>query len=243
MKFLIKSGKIAAIISLLIFTGLFFAGQGTAGTLTFDYDVTFSGVSPAGPAPYLTSTFDDTSAASGYDVRLTVFAGNLDPTYESITKLYFNLNPSLDASLLTFQVASTDPGNTTPNSVTGKDNDYKADGDGLYDIYFDMPPPPGDMNARFTDNETLIYDIGYSGGASLTAQSFNFISFPDGGEGEYFAAAHVQGINVLGCDPESDPGCDSGWVAVVPEPISSTLFMVGAATLGFRRFRKRKSIS
>ena len=27
-------------------------------------------------------------------------------------------------------------------------------------------------------------------------------------------------------------------ISVVPEPISSTLFMVGAATLGFRRFRK-----
>ncbi|HDO25952.1 MAG TPA: DNRLRE domain-containing protein [Nitrospirae bacterium] len=29
-------------------------------------------------------------------------------------------------------------------------------------------------------------------------------------------------------------------VSVVPEPISSTLFLVGAATMGFRRFRKMK---
>ncbi|UCD35806.1 MAG: PEP-CTERM sorting domain-containing protein, partial [Nitrospiraceae bacterium] len=27
---------------------------------------------------------------------------------------------------------------------------------------------------------------------------------------------------------------------VVPEPISSTLFLVGAATLGYRRFRKKR---
>ena len=28
-------------------------------------------------------------------------------------------------------------------------------------------------------------------------------------------------------------------MAVAPEPISSTLFLIGAATLGFRRFRKK----
>lgn len=31
-------------------------------------------------------------------------------------------------------------------------------------------------------------------------------------------------------------------VNVVPEPISSTLFLVGAATLGFRRFRKTTEV-
>lgn len=36
----------------------------------------------------------------------------------------------------------------------------------------------------------------------------------------------------------------SGYTAtVVPEPVSSTLFIVGAATLGFRRFRKNKKLS
>ena len=31
----------------------------------------------------------------------------------------------------------------------------------------------------------------------------------------------------------------SGDVSVVPEPVSSTLFIIGGATLGFRRFRKK----
>ena len=34
-------------------------------------------------------------------------------------------------------------------------------------------------------------------------------------------------------------GIDLGSTTVVPEPVSSTLFMIGAATLGFRRFRKK----
>jgi len=33
--------------------------------------------------------------------------------------------------------------------------------------------------------------------------------------------------------------CPECTIAVVPEPISSTLFIVGGATLGFRRFRKK----
>ncbi len=34
---------------------------------------------------------------------------------------------------------------------------------------------------------------------------------------------------------------DLASLTVVPEPVSSTLFIIGAATLGFRRFRKRKN--
>ncbi len=97
-----------------------------------------------------------------------------------------------------------------------------------------MPPPPGNFNSRFTNNETIIYEIGYNGAATLDSQSFNFISYPDGGEGEYFAAAHIQGID----DGDED---NSGWVAVVPEPVSSSLFIIGGLTLVFRRFWKRKT--
>ncbi len=117
-------------ILIVFFLATSINGQAIAGTLNFNYDYVFSGMNPAGPTPYLTSTFDDTAATTtDYDVRLTIFAENLDPGHESITKLYFNLDPTLDASLLTF--TAIDNSNAEPNSVTGIDNNYKADGDGL----------------------------------------------------------------------------------------------------------------
>jgi hypothetical protein len=42
-----------------------------------------------------------------------------------------------------------------------------------------------------------------------------------------------------GCIPNCDLYYGSTGFTVVPEPVSSMLFIVGAATLGFRRFRKK----
>ncbi len=224
--------KVLFMLSFVIIVAFAAAGQAKAATNTFDFDVVFSGETPGGSGPYLTATFDDGAADAGYDVRLTVHAGNLDPGLESATKLYFNLDPALDASLLTFNAEYT--ADSVPNSVSGADNAYKADGDGWYDVYFNMPPPTGQYGPRFTDNETLIYDIGYSGAETLDISSFTYFSVPGGAEGQYLAAAHIQNIGGNGMGSEG-----SGWVGVVPEPVSSTLFLVGAATLGYRRFKKK----
>ncbi|MBI5100000.1 MAG: hypothetical protein HZB30_12275 [Nitrospirae bacterium] len=199
-------------------------GQAKAGTIIFPLDYEISGgTSPQGSAPWATATFVD---AGSNTVQLTMSATNLTGT-EFITRWFFN--SSVDSTGLTFS-----PVNITAISeptINKASNYYKADGDGYFDIDFDFQTSAG--TGRFTGGETIVYNIT---GSSINATTFNLISAPDGaGNGLYNSVAKVQGIN--GSDGTS------GWIAnttVVPEPVSSTLFIVGGLVLGFRRFRKMK---
>ncbi len=225
MKKLIKKLKVFLFVFVAFIAATLTVGQANADTLIYDLNFMLTGTSPEGSTPWISATFDD-SFGGANDVRLTMSAGNL-MLDESIAYWLFNFDPALDPTLLSFSVVGT-PGAVPNNINTGADA-YKADGDGFYDIEFDFPPSPGNFASRFTTGETVVYDISYS--SAIDVSSFNFISAPNGGEGEAFSAAHIQSIGV---------GEDSGWIAVVPEPISSTLFIVGGATLGFRRFWKKR---
>ena len=103
---------------------------------------------------------------------------------------------------------------------TARPNQLRAGSDGIYDILFDFPPPPGQQAARFNAGESLVYDI--SGIAGLTADSFNFFSEPGPGStaGPFLSVARFQ----------DTPGGGSDWVGAVPVPAAVWLF--GSGLLG-----------
>ncbi|MHB8535826.1 MAG: VPLPA-CTERM sorting domain-containing protein [Sulfuricaulis sp.] len=195
-----------------------------AATVTFNYDTLISGSTPAGTSPWITATFDD-GGTSG-TVTLTMSASGLVPS-ENISGMYFNLNPALNLSSLSFSYLGT-TGPAATSVQVGTDS-YKADGDGKYDILFNFPTGSG-----FDAGETVKYQI--TGISSLTAQSFNFLSACGNpscsGPGSFYAAAHVQNIN----------GYNSGWIAsnagVVPIPAAVWLF--GSGLLGLVGIARRK---
>jgi hypothetical protein len=213
MKFLTSAaGAIALIV----------AAPASAATLVYDFGTSFGDVPASGPAPWLTATFDD--GGSPGSVTLTMSAlGSLQTS--SISEVYF----SFDSSIIDLAVSVIDDSAVGPTSIFIGQNSYQADGDGIYDLYFDLPPPPGSMADRFSANETIIYQIT---GTGLTAASFNYLSEPGGGNGPFYAAAHVQ---------QTGDGSQSDWIGVVPIPAAVWLFGSGLGLLGW--MRRKSSIA
>ncbi len=201
------------------------AAAASSATLTLGLSIEFSGgVAPAGATPWLVAEFDD-SFGGPNTVRLTLSAPNLTggASGESVEVWMFNFDPALDPTLLTFTAVSN--GDSVPNAISSGVDAFMADGDGRFDIQFDFPPPPGSDAARFTDGETVVYDLTYV--SPIDVGSFDFFSLGSAGNGTFQSAAHVLGTG---------GGEASGWVGT-PEPGTALLLGFGLVGLAYRRRR------
>lgn len=224
--FFIK-GTVLVTVALIGIALLLLSGTASAATVTFNYDISFGTVTPDGPAPYATSVFDDGGGAG--TVVLTMFVaatvGDAD-----VTQMYFNLDPTLDPTSLVFtRLSGTGPNAPSTTILLGIDA-FMANGDGMYDILFDLPPKPGQNQKRFNAGEDLVYQI--SGIATLTASSFNLFSSPGGGGGGPFLSA-AQFVDTGPAQENSD------WVGAVPEPSSLTLLSLGILLIAGAAWRRR----
>lgn len=203
------------------------ASSAQATSITFGLDFEFSGGTQpsSSTTPWVTGTIDDSVGGSN-TVRFTMSAGNLTGGNggEALAFFYLNFDPLLDAADLIFTVV--DNSDSIPNEVLMENNTFMANGDGFFDIAFNFPQPPGSGALRFTEGETVIYDLTYT--SAIDVSSFLFFSEMGGGSGEFLAAAHIQ---------RTGGGQESGWIGAVPEPGSATLLGLGITALGVMRRR------
>lgn len=222
---IMKKLIVASALSISIF-GFTSLAQSTIITYNLDYEFS-GGAEPQGPAPWLTVTFDDNGGSGSVEMTLTSHL--IDDEFIQSGGLYLNFDPNLDATALGFSYVS---GYTGIEDILLGTNNYKADGDGFFDIemVFDNAPP----SDRFGAGDSLVYNITLDG---ITASSFAFASVngPVGKTG-FHAAAHIASIG---------EGGDSGWIGdrggttPVPEPATILLFGTGLAGLAGIARRKR----
>ncbi|MDD2942764.1 MAG: PEP-CTERM sorting domain-containing protein [bacterium] len=183
-----------------------------------DLDEKFSGDAPKGSEPWISAELTQQGANS---ILLTLTSGLVNKEFMSLFSL--NLAPLLNPDLLSLSWVS---GVKADDWDTGA-NLFKMDGDGYYDLLLSFDTSNKKGSDRFGAGDTSQYLI--SGISGLSPLDFLYVD-NGGKKGDFYAAAHIQGIG-----RKAD---DSGWIGAddyektssVPEP--STIFLLGAALLG-----------
>jgi hypothetical protein len=208
-----------------------------ADTVTYDFGSVSSGGTPAGKDPWVQATFTDAGMPAG-TVQLTLNAGNLSGS-EFVSGWYFNLNPGLDPTALTFTSSGSSGSFTAPAISTGTDG-FKAGPDGKFDVLFGFSTA---NSGQFTSGDSMTLDISGIGG--LTANDFNWLSTCAGGNGLYSSAAHIQSIDGSDSSAWVNPTSTLLQNESLDRPVpdnSTTIMLLGASLLVIEVMRRKLRI-
>jgi hypothetical protein len=206
----------------------------SASTVTYDFGQLSGGTAPAGSPPWISAVFSDSGANT---VQLTLNAANLVGT-EYVSCWYFNFNPGLDPTSLSFTPTGSSGSFTSPSVQTGA-NGFKAGPDGKYDILLTFSSV-----GQFSGGDSITFTI--TGLSGLTATDFDQLSTQAGGSGSYSSAAHIQSIA---------PGDATAWInptattvlgnaqtaPAVPDG-SVTIVLLGASLLAVEAMRRKMQV-
>ena len=197
------------------------------------------GADGGGP-PYMTALFEDIVAQPG-KVRLTLSTFGLTSPNEFVSKWYFNLNPTMDVSNLSFSLdAGATTAVTSPNYSFVKDeNDLDLGGQA---VGFDFGTEFGTRNRaekRFAADELFIGTIS-SSQSGLNANSFKFLNAGDGNNDIFFyGIAHVQGIAGGLSTKLGGEIIQPSPVTILPLPTAALAGCVLVSAVGLYRLRQR----
>ncbi len=214
-----------------------FAGAASvsASTVNYSFGQVSGGDAPAGSPPWVQASFTDVGMPAN-SVQLTLSAVNLSGG-DFVSSWYFNVDPTLNPSSLTFSVASSTGLFTDPTIQTGA-NSFKAGPDGKFDILLGFATG-GTAATQFGSGDTLTYII--SGISGLTADDFNSLSTTAGGKGAYYSAANIHSSG--DCPSWINPTTTTfiqgnARTDNVPDG-SATITLLGAALAGIGVFRRK----
>ena len=193
------------------------AAPSASAAYTIELNQSYQGASPSGDPPWLSASFSQQDSDT---VRLTL-TSRLEGS-EYACDWLFNLNPAFDAAGLSFSpVSSTLSLNHPPEAGN---NAFALDGtSGRFDIAFHFELWSYDLDARFSADDEVVYDISRAGG--LLESDFAF-----GSEGSSFRVPPISVANVSGIGPEFATGSirDSGAsLNAVPAPPALILAILG----------------
>ena len=204
--------SLLGVASLFLVLAAHGTAQADSGPVIFEDFVKFKGIGAG--TPDLMATIVNITGG----VRITMFAPTLLGS-DKITEWYFNVIVGVG---------------TLPTHESGQDgtamaalDDFKADGDGFFDIFFTFPTS-GDT---FDPGDTSVWDILFTG---LDAHDFLAPSAPGGLAGVTFFSAVKLGNAYWAPGTVHDEPVD---VTPIPEP--STLLLLGSGLLAGGVFRKR----